>query len=495
MKKSHFLLTGLFGLLIILSVACSSSSSAGGSEEITIMANLTSAQAPASDNPIIKKIEESTNTKLDITWVMDEVYDEKMNAVIATGTVPQALFVKNQDSFKKMKDSINEEQYWNIEPFLKDYEYLSNLNPDVLNNTKVNGKLYSLYSGRPASRWGLIYRKDWAENLGLEAPTNTDELFEMFRAFTEDDPNENGKDDTIGVAAASDLVYGGFKFTSSYFGTPNNWGEKDGELLPEFMFDSYIDTMDFFKKLRENGYVNLDFPATSQSDQNDMLITGKAGALISCICAAGGFQDQLQKTIPDATLDVQNRISGPNNGPGNWSNSGYGTVVLFPKSSNKTEEDLRKVLAFFNELMKPENYNLLTYGIEGTHYEVVDGKAKVIESASDLSQREVRPVLGLVIGDESTVEALQPYPKNELYAKQYEQIMDNNNILINDPTAPLDSKTYGEKGGSLQQIIDDATVNYMLGELDLDGFHAEIERWKEDGGEQVIKEYNAAYQQ
>ncbi|SFL38182.1 putative aldouronate transport system substrate-binding protein [Gracilibacillus orientalis] len=496
MNKYHFLLTGLFGLLLILGVACSSSSSTGGgSEEITIMANLTSAQTPASDNPIIEKIEESTNTTLDITWVMDEVYDEKMNAVIATDTAPQALFVKNQDSFKKMKDSINEEQYWNIEPYLKDYEYLSNLNPDVLNNTKVNDKLYSLYSGRPASRWGLIYRKDWAENLGLEAPTNTEELFEMFRAFTEDDPNESGDDDTIGVAAASDLVYGGFKFTSSYFVTPNNWGEKDGELLPEFMFDGYTDTMNFFKKLRENGYVNLDFPATSQSDQNDMLLTGKAGALISCICSAGGMQDQLQRNNPDATLDVQNRISGPNNGPGNWSNSGYGAVVLFPKSSNETEEDLRKVLAFFNELMKPENYNLLTYGIEGTHYEVVEGKAKVIESASDLSQREVRPVLGLVIGDESTVDALQPYPKNELYAKQYEQIMDNNNILINDPTAPLDSETFGDRGGALQQIIDDATVNYMLGDLDLDGYHEEIERWKEDGGEQVIEEYNAAYQQ
>ncbi|SES25303.1 putative aldouronate transport system substrate-binding protein [Gracilibacillus ureilyticus] len=493
MGKKKIILVGLFSLLFLLCIACSSSSNAGGSEEITIMANLTSAQAPAEDNPILEKLEESTGTELNITWVMDEVYDEKMNAVIATGAVPQAMFVKNQDSFKKMKDSINEEQYWDIEPYLEDYEHLSNLNPDVLNNTRVNGKLYSLYSGRPASRWGLIYRKDWAENLGMEAPTNTDELYEMFRAFTEDDPDGNGQDDTIGVAAASDLVYGGFKFTSSYFGTPNNWGEKDGKLQPEFMFDGYMDTMNFFKDLRDKGYVNLDFPATSQSDQNDMLITGKAGALVSCICSAGSFQDQLQKNNPDAELDVQNRISGPDNGPGNWSNSGYGAVVLFPKASNETEEDLRKVLAFFNELMKPENYNLLTYGIEGTHYEVVDGKAKGIESAAELSQHEVRPVLGLVIGDETTVDAYQPYPKNELYAKQYEQILDNNNILINDPTAPLDSATYGEKGGTLQQIIDDATINYMLGDLDEAGFEQEIEKWKKEGGEQVIEEYNAEY--
>lgn len=495
----------LFLLLLFIGVACSTATEGNDSNtsskkeetdqaEISIMANLTSSQV-ASDRTILEKVEEKTNTKLDITWVMDEVYDEKMNAVIATGTPPQAMFVKNQDSFKNMKDSINDQQYWDIGPYLDDYEYLSNLNPDVLANTAVNGKIYSLYSGRPSSRWGLEYRKDWADNLGLSAPTNTDELYEMFKAFTEQDPDGNGKDDTIGVAVASDLVYGGFKFVSSYFGTPNNWGEKNGELLPEFMFPGYIDTMDFFKRLRDEGLVNLDFPVTSQSDQNDMLLTGKAGSVVGCICSAGRFQDELQQINPDGRLDVQNRIAGPNNGPGTWSNSGYGSVVLFPKSSNKTEEDLKEVLSFFNHLMKPEIYNLLSYGIEGTHYEIVDGKAKGIEDekAQESFQQSVRPLLGLVIGDESTVDALQPYPKNELYEKQYNQILDNNNILINDPTAPLDSESFGEKGPYLQQIIDDATINYMLGDIDLEGFQSAIEEWKEQGGDQIIAEYNEEY--
>lgn len=76
---------------------------------------------------------------------------------------------------------------------------MSKLNPDILDNSKVDDKLYSLYLGRPLSRSGIIYRKDWADNLGLEAPTNVDEVFEMARAFTEDDPDGNGQDDTIGL--------------------------------------------------------------------------------------------------------------------------------------------------------------------------------------------------------------------------------------------------------------------------------------------------------
>ena len=92
----------------------------------------------------------------------------------------------------------------------------------------VDGKVYSLYQGRPLSRQGLIYRKDWADNLGLSAPKTVDEFYEMARAFSEDDPDGNGKNDTIGLTDRSDLIFGVFKTIASWHGTPNNWGEKDG---------------------------------------------------------------------------------------------------------------------------------------------------------------------------------------------------------------------------------------------------------------------------
>lgn len=95
--------------------------------------------------------------------------------------------------------------------------------------------MYALYQGRPLSRQGIIYRKDWADNLGLSAPTTTDEFYEMLKQFTENDPNGTGENDTIGLADRGDLNSGAFKTVASWFGTPNNWGEKDGELRPDFM--------------------------------------------------------------------------------------------------------------------------------------------------------------------------------------------------------------------------------------------------------------------
>lgn len=458
------------------------------------MANLHTAQV-SEDSPIIEKVEEKAGVQLDITWVPDDVYDEKMNTAIATESYPRAMFVKNEESFNKMKDSLTEEEYWEIGPYLEEYEYLSNLDSVVLENTAVNGKIFTLYSGRPMSRWGLIYRKDWADHLGIDAPNTTDDLYEMFRAFTEDDPDGNGEDDTIGVAVNSDLVYGGFKFVSSYFETPNNWGEQNGKLQPEFMFPEYTETMDFFKKLRDNELVNQDFPVTSKTDQTNMLTNGTAGAIVGCLCNAVGFQDKLQEANPNAELDVENRISKPGGEPGTWSTAGYGSVVLFPKASNPTEEDLKETLEVFNHLMNPEIYNLLSYGIEGEHYEVVNGQAKRLqgEDVEASFEQNVRPLMGIIIGDDSTVDGLEPYPVNDLYEKQYRQTLDNNEILIHDPTVAFDSETYGEKGEALQQIIDDATNQYMLGEIDGVGFQQEVDKWVDEGGENIIQEYNEAY--
>lgn len=44
---------------------------------------------------MVQKIEEMTNTKLDITWVPNSAYDNKVNATIASGSLPMVMNVQN----------------------------------------------------------------------------------------------------------------------------------------------------------------------------------------------------------------------------------------------------------------------------------------------------------------------------------------------------------------------------------------------------------------
>lgn len=462
-----------------------------GPVKISMMANLHTPEVPS--DLIEKMVEEKTNTELDIQWVPDGSYEEKLNASFATGTLPQAVYMKNQSTLIMFKDAIRDGQFWEIGPLLKDYPNLSKLNPAVLHNTSVDGKIYALYQERPLSRQGIIYRKDWADKLGLSEPKNTDELYQMLKSFTEGDPNGSGKKDTIGLTDRSDLIYGAFKTVSSYFGTPNNWGEEDGKLIPEFMHPGYMETMKFFKKLHQEGLINQDFPVTSKTDQQNLFITGVAGMYIGAMGDVVSLHQKMVDINPDIELEVHNRVEGPDGKLGVWAIPGYGSAVLFPKSSVKTEEDLRNILDFYDKLMAPELTNLIYYGVEGTHYNVVEGKASVVDDTK-LTDREVKPYQAIMIGGPSTIDMLEGYFKLPVKAKAEELTVDNENFLIHDPAAPLDSPTYTERGVRLQEIIKDATYNFILGKLDEAGFQGEVDRWLKEGGNQIIEEFNASYQ-
>ena len=74
------------------------------------------------------------------------------------------------------------------------------MNKLINKNASIDGKLYGIYRERPLSRQGIVIRKDWLDNLGLDMPKTVDELYETAKAFTEKDPDQNGKNDTIGFA-------------------------------------------------------------------------------------------------------------------------------------------------------------------------------------------------------------------------------------------------------------------------------------------------------
>lgn len=459
--------------------------------QIKIMLPLNTTDTPP--DTIKNEVEKLTNTKLTYQFFPADTYEEKLNSSFATGSLPQVTYLKNQTTFIQMKEAIKDGQFWEIGPLLSEFPNLSKLKPEILNNTKVDGKLYTLYIGRPLARQGIIYRKDWADKLGLAAPANVDELFEMAKAFTEQDPDGNGIKDTIGIVDRNELTYGAFKTVSSWFGTPNSWGEKDGKLAPEFTFDEYFDTMDFFKKVREGGYMNQDFAATSKTDAVNMFTSGKAGLYIG-----GSIQDidtlnkDTIKLFPDAVLDTHSMVASPEGKYAQWMIPGYNNVVMFPKSAVKDEAELKKILAFFDQMMTPEVANLMYWGIEGTHYTVVDGKAKPADD-KDLIEREVKGFKDSVIGEYETNGMYQSYNVLPGRIHAEELVLENVKVGVADPTVAMDSATYTEKGVEIQQIITDATYKYMYGQLDRAGFEKEVENWKSRGGDKIIEEYNALY--
>ncbi|ASA20457.1 ABC transporter substrate-binding protein [Paenibacillus donghaensis] len=482
-------------VILILLSACSSKGDEvlqgpGGvtTPTISILAPLHFPQQPSKD--IIAEMERLSGVKLDIRWVPEGVYTDKMNTGLTTNSLPKVTFVKFTD-YNLVKNAIKSDAFWEIGPYLQQFPNLGKLSPSILNQAAVEGKVYGLYTERPSSRQGIIIRKDWLSHLKLAPPQTLDELYEVMRQFTYNDPDGNGKQDTFGLVDRNDLVYGVFKTLSSYFGTPNNWKQENGQFIPEFVTPEYMDTMNFMKKLYDEKIINQDFALTSKEVQRDKFIRGTAGVFIGSMTDVQRLSIEAKMVNPQAELALINRIEGPQ-GYKVWSIPNYFGLYLFSKKAIVTEQELLQVLSFFDRSLDKDVSNLMMYGFEGRHYSLEDGKVILPEGTSRLRVDEVSPLYSLMIASVSNTNILEVSQKEQLTALADQLSKDNEQFLVDDPTVHLSSQTYDEKNVELSVIIVDATYNYILGNLTETGFQQEVKRWKHNGGSQMIQEYNEA---
>src|SRR5690625_4477540 len=96
---------------------------------ITIMSNLHTPKVP--NDRILEILEEKTNVELEIDWVPDNNYNEKLNTAFATGTLPQVMSV-GFEQMDQFKEAIRDDQFWEIGPYIEEFENLSKLKEPVL---------------------------------------------------------------------------------------------------------------------------------------------------------------------------------------------------------------------------------------------------------------------------------------------------------------------------------------------------------------------------
>jgi putative aldouronate transport system substrate-binding protein len=164
-------------------------------------------------------------------------------------------------------------------------------------------------------------------------------------------------------------------------------------------------------------------------------------------------------------------------------------MYLFPKTTVKTEAELKQLLAFVDKLADKDMQNLLIWGIEGKHYKMENGAPVRIDDK--LFDDEIGTNLFQVRIDGGSLAMKGKLPpieeKLEALRKKNEQIAVPNMI------EPFVSTTQTEKGGQLEKIISDAQVKFVMGNIDETGWTKAIEDWRKNGGDKIIEEYNAEY--
>lgn len=495
MKTNHLLKQGLLvtaALSIILTSACSSGgeSQPGTAEttkpmELSMMNLYLTPEPPKMDSEAMKLLQEYTNTKLNITWVPSSSYSEKVTASIAVaGDLPQLLLVKD-DRNPAIIEAARAGLFWELGPYLKDYPNLKTMDATRLTNTSIDGKVYSIFRWRPIARNGVIIRKDWLDNLGLQEPKTLDDLVSVLKAFTYNDPDKNGKNDTYGISFDSSSAQ--IFHLLSIMGAPNTWEYKDGKMSPDFMTMPYMDTMKLLQQMFKDKLFNSDFPVVK--DRTVLVNQGKAGVYIGAYDDLNSRFTDLLKANPNAKLDTVASLSGPG-GMKVQGGTGYNSVYMIPKTSVETEAELKQVLTYIDKLGDEKVQNLMTWGIEGKHYKVENGQAVRIDEKV-FTDEVYNNLFQLMVFDGSKALPGKLDPSVDKYNKL---IQNNEKLAVANPALPLLSKTYMEKGKQLDQVITDARTKFILGELDEKGFQQAVVNWQKLGGDQVMSEYKTEYE-
>jgi putative aldouronate transport system substrate-binding protein len=445
---------------------------------------------PAKGNVIEQEIEKYTNTKLTFQWVPSSTYDEKINVMIASGDLPKIMRVNYVPT---VISAAQNGAFWDIGPLLKDYKNVAAQNPQYYENIKIDGKLYGIPLYREIARPALVYRKDWLDAAGLKPPKTLDDYYNLAKVLATSDPDKNEKNDTYGFMLDKKYNDGASNVLTRLAvtqGGVNKYGvDSSGKITPEFLTQQYMDVLKLFRRLYSEKLINQDFPALEGSEADKKYEAGFVGLKLNGLATnAANMFDRMVKVTPNLVLDTTHwegpqgfRIAAQNG------NNGF---HVFPKSAVKTEAELKRLLKFMDQLLDEKMSTLQKRGIEGVHYKKVDnGLVEWIDLTA--FNREVKPYRDDLLNFETyNVPQLKDTP---LAMKGYKMEPEGLKYAVHNPVLTLSSATFSERGKELDIMMMDAATNYIVGKIDDAGYQAAIDKWRKAGGDNMLKEYEAAY--
>lgn len=324
-------------------------------------------------------IKDKLNIDLKLTALPsnDTDQDVKIQAAGAANNLPDVFMVHRPALVNLVKQGLIAElddSFYSAIP-TRTEKYHSD--PDSMSYGTINGKNYGM--AVPSQRTGiegLVIRKDWLDKLGLQVPTNLDELKEVLRAFTYNDPDGNGKNDTYGYGAyiESDATLKGYPGARLFpimgaFGVEGLWSFDSATLGLNVYKPEFYDFMVFMKKCCDNGVIDPNWLSYKKDDFRAAWKQGKFGVMKeqNAAYAATSNYAPFDKNFPEGSWTILDPITGPN---GKASIGAYDQNFRIYAISAKAEKAGKKdaIAKLLEWMSSDEGYFLCGWGVEGVNY-------------------------------------------------------------------------------------------------------------------------------
>ncbi|GIP16121.1 lipoprotein LipO [Paenibacillus montaniterrae] len=370
------------------------------------------------------------------------------------------------------------------------------------------------YNGDPV----MWIREDWMQKFGFDAPETLDELEEIMEAFTNQDPDGNGKKDTYGLSIGFKnwintwMSDAGWVFGA--FGTmPNQWNlTEDGTLEYGSVSEGSKQALAKLQSWMSKGYLSEEAGLYDETKAAEEFTAGKAGIVVGPHWMPSWPLEDVKKNNADAQYKAYPIPAGPDGKVGRHGTANSNGVVLINKDMKNPEAFFKYQNYLFDHFANPEAGSEFEFGLaEGYDWVMVDGqpttdaahtggfapeKYTITFDGARIPSLNMSTLAKLASGEEATT----PFEK-KLKSSVPQSMLEAAEIVMAQKDSVYQQMFTGAPTATMQMNNDilgkmekDTFSQIIYGKAPLDSFDTFVEKWKSSGGDQITKEVNEWYQ-
>lgn len=305
---------------------------------------------------------------------------EAFNLMIAGGKIPDIV------GGARLKDSINrygpEGAFIPLQDLIK--EHAPNINKQMQERSRVfasafagDGNLYYV-PYLTDGKYGRAYfiRTDWLEKLDLKRPDNIDELYEVLKAFRNNDPNGNGKADEVPAFFRNwEEILRLVTFwdgRTSGSDTYHDFHVSDGKIDHGYVGEGYRTGIKHIAKWYKEGLIDPEVFTRGSRAREFLLSNDLGGFTHDWFASTAGYNDSLNGKVDGFKFEA---IIPPASVSGVRMEE-HRRIPIKPEGwgisySNKYPVETIKYMDFW---WSEQGRRLANFGTEGDLYEMIDGR-------------------------------------------------------------------------------------------------------------------------
>jgi len=437
-------------------------------------------------NPWMTMLREETGVDLQIQYgpaAADE-YMNKLNLMLASGDIPD-LFIIPSANQSWLMDNAKLGAIMRLDGKLDAYANLMNaVYPEAWDAVTYNGGIYGvpvLADGNSATD-NVYIRKDWLDKLKLDVPKTLDEFVKVAKAFKEQDPDGNGKADTLGLIAYDNMLA-----WSSLFGAfgviPGYWVEKNGTLVPADIQPEMKDALAYIHQLFADKVLDNEWPITKKAAYEEKVANGKAGLYEGSWAAARSEIQTSRQNDPKADWIAIAPPVGPGGKQGVFGGPKYKSIIAISSKAKNVDA----ILKLLDWQAVPENRDKFVFGFgqygENFMYTKKDGSIELnFDNHNKYGYRQQLMFMQPKELNEQKMEALGPQFKlNDMIKLSIQYGIPN--AFTGAPTPSM-----VENQSALDKLRQETFTKIIIGELPVSAFDDFVASYKAKGGDKIMKE-------